>query len=110
MFNIFTTPPLLNLIISLISSVDVVPRKRYLWQTDYAEYYDAKTIIDCHEQSFENIDNDKIVGAYAVAIMGNGEKIVGQMWMLRSATRNGYLLPACDNMAALHIPYVFHDL
>ena len=48
-----------------------------IYKGDVFKYHkeDAKTIIDCHEQSFENIDNDKIVGAYAVAVMDDGEKI-----------------------------------
>ena len=42
--------------------------------------------------TFENIDNDKIVGAYAVAIMENGEKIAEVMTMaqIKTAWRQGY--------------------
>ena len=40
---------------------------------------DAKTVIDSHEQDFMNIDNDKLVGAYAVAIMSDGSKIAEVM-------------------------------
>nr|DAE79114.1 MAG TPA: hypothetical protein [Caudoviricetes sp.] len=47
MFNIFTTPLLLYLIIGLISPTDVVPRKRYLCQTDYAEYYEGSVYYCC---------------------------------------------------------------
>lgn len=52
-----------------------------IYKGDVFKYHkeDAKTIIDSHEQSFENIDNDKIVGAYAVAVMDNGEKIAEVM-------------------------------
>lgn len=35
---------------------------------------DAKTVIDSHEQDFMNIDNEKLIGAYAVAIMSDGSK------------------------------------
>ena len=35
--------------------------------------------VDVHEQDFMNIDNDKIVGAYAVAIMTDGRKITEVM-------------------------------
>lgn len=47
-----------------------------IYEGDVFKYHkhDAKTVIDVHEQSFENIDNDKIVGAYAVAIMNDGTK------------------------------------
>lgn len=40
---------------------------------------DAKTVIDSHEQDFMNIDNDKLIGAYAVAIMSDGSKIAEVM-------------------------------
>ena len=36
-------------------------------------------VIDVHEQDFMNIDNDKILGAYAVAIMDDGRKVVEVM-------------------------------
>lgn len=36
-------------------------------------------IIDVHEQDFMNIDNDKILGAYAVAVMDDGRKVVEVM-------------------------------
>lgn len=36
-------------------------------------------VIDIHEQDFMNIDNDKILGAYAVAIMDDGRKVVEVM-------------------------------
>ena len=36
-------------------------------------------VIDVHEQDFMNIDNDKILGAYAVAVMDDGRKIVEVM-------------------------------
>ena len=35
--------------------------------------------IDVHEQDFMNIDNDKILGAYAVAVMDDGRKVVEVM-------------------------------
>lgn len=40
---------------------------------------DAKTVIDSHDQDFMNIDNDKLIGAYAVAIMSDGSKIAEVM-------------------------------
>lgn len=36
-------------------------------------------VIDVHEQDFMNIDNDKIKGAYAVALMDDGRKVVEVM-------------------------------
>ena len=36
-------------------------------------------VIDVHEQDFMNIDNDKILGAYAVAVMNDGRKVVEVM-------------------------------
>lgn len=48
-----------------------------IYKGDKFEYHkeDAVTVIDKHEQSFENIDNDNIIGAYAVAIMEDGSKL-----------------------------------
>lgn len=48
-----------------------------IYKGDEFKYHkeDAVTIIDKHEQSFENIDNDNIIGAYAVAIMEDGTKM-----------------------------------
>lgn len=40
---------------------------------------DAKTVIDGHDQDFMNINNDKLIGAYAVAIMSDGTKIAEVM-------------------------------
>ena len=59
---------------------------------------ELKTICDvCVTSSsalkiVNNIDNDKIVGAYAVAIMGNGEKIAEVMTMaqIKTAWKQGY--------------------
>lgn len=65
-----------------------------IYKGDVFKYHkeDAKTIIDCHEQSFENIDNDKITGAYAVAIMDDGEKISEVMTIaqIKQAWKQGY--------------------
>lgn len=36
-------------------------------------------VIDVHEQDFMNIDNDKILGAYAAAVMDDGRKVVEVM-------------------------------
>lgn len=48
-----------------------------IYKGDEFKYHkeDAVTIIDKHEQSFENIDNDNIIGAYAVATMEDGTKM-----------------------------------
>lgn len=65
-----------------------------VYKGDTFKYHkeDAKTIIDSHEQSFENIDNDNIVGAYAVAVMDNGEKIAEVMTIaqIKQAWKQGY--------------------
>ena len=52
----------------------------------------AKTVIDSHEQSFENINNDNIIGAYAVAVMDDGEIISEVMTMdqIKQAWQQGY--------------------
>lgn len=65
-----------------------------IYKGDVFKYHkeDAKTIIDVHEQSFENIDNDKIIGAYAVAIMNDGERIaeVMNMAQIKQAWKQGF--------------------
>lgn len=65
-----------------------------IYSGDTFKYHkeDAKTIIDCHEQSFENIDNDKILGAYAVAIMDDGEKVAEVMTIgqIKQAWKQGF--------------------
>lgn len=52
-----------------------------IYEGDKFKYHkeDAVTYIDCHEQDFMNIDNEKIIGAYAVATMDDGRKIAEVM-------------------------------
>ena len=65
-----------------------------IYKGDTFKYHkeDAKTIIDVHEQTFENIDNSQIIGAYAVALMNDGEKIAEVMTMsqIKQAWQQGY--------------------
>lgn len=53
---------------------------------------EAKIVIDHHYQDFTNIDTDKIIGAYAVAIMNDGSKRVElmNMAMIKKAWAQGY--------------------
>lgn len=52
-----------------------------IYKDDTFKYHieDGMKVIDLHEQDFMNIDNDKIVGAYAVGIMEDGTKIAEVM-------------------------------
>lgn len=52
-----------------------------IYKDDKFKYHikDGMKVIDLHEQDFMNIDNDKIVGAYAVGIMEDGRKIIEVM-------------------------------
>lgn len=52
-----------------------------IYEGDTFKYHieDGVKIIDVHEQDFMNIDVDKVKGAYAVAIMEDGSKIVEVM-------------------------------
>ena len=52
-----------------------------IYEGDTFKYHieDGRKIIDIHEQDFMNIDNDKIIGAYAVAVMNDGSKIAEVM-------------------------------
>lgn len=47
-----------------------------IYEGDTFKYHieDGMKVIDVHEQDFMNIDNDKIIGAYAVGIMEDGSK------------------------------------
>lgn len=52
-----------------------------IYEGDSFKYHieDGMKVIDEHEQDFMNVDVDKIKGAYAVAIMEDGRKIVEVM-------------------------------
>lgn len=47
-----------------------------IYQGDKFKYHieDGNKVLDSHEQDFMNIDNDKILGAYAVVLMEDGMK------------------------------------
>ena len=49
-----------------------------IYEGDIFKYHIEKgrKVIDVHEQDFMNIDNDKLIGAYAVAIMDDGSEEV----------------------------------
>ena len=49
-----------------------------IYEGDTFKYHIEKgrKVIDAHEQDFMNIDNDKLIGAYAVAIMDDGSEEV----------------------------------
>ena len=53
---------------------------------------DGEIVIDEHKQDFMNIDTDKIIGAYAVAVMTDGSKHVElmNMSMIKRAWKQGF--------------------
>lgn len=53
---------------------------------------DGNKILDKHEQNIMNIDNDKIIGAYAVVIMQDGTKMleVINMKQIKQSWQQGY--------------------
>lgn len=65
-----------------------------IYQGDKFKYHieNAKKVIDNHEQDFENIDNEKIIGAYAVATMNDGAVHVEimNMAMIKNAWKQGF--------------------
>lgn len=65
-----------------------------IYDGDEFEYHieNAKKVIDKHKQDFKNIDNEKIVGAYAVATMTDGAEIVEimNMAMIKQAWKQGF--------------------
>ena len=56
-------------------------RAEIIYEGDKFSYHieDGMKVIDEHVQDFMNIDNDKIVGSYAVGIMEDGRKVVEVM-------------------------------
>lgn len=65
-----------------------------IYKGDVFKYHieDAKKVIDSHTQEFENISNDNIIGAYAVATMRDGSKNVEIMNMaqIKQAWKQGF--------------------
>lgn len=53
---------------------------------------DGNKVLDKHEQSITNIDNDKIIGAYAVVIMQDGTKMLEVMNIkqIKQSWQQGY--------------------
>lgn len=65
-----------------------------IYEGDKFQYHieDGVKVLDKHEQDFMNIDNDKIIGAYAVVIMQNGSKSLEVMNMkqIKQSWKQGY--------------------
>ena len=65
-----------------------------IYDGDVFNYHieDGEIVIDEHKQDFMNIDTDKIIGAYAVAVMTDGSKHVElmNMSMIKRAWKQGF--------------------
>lgn len=65
-----------------------------IYEGDTFKYHkeDGVTVIDVHEQDFMNIDNNKMKGVYAVAIMQDGTKKaeIMNMAQVKAAWQQGY--------------------
>lgn len=65
-----------------------------IYQGDKFKYHieDGNKVLDSHEQDFMNIDNDKILGAYAVVLMEDGTKHLEVMNMkqIKQSWLQGY--------------------
>lgn len=65
-----------------------------IYKNDAFKYHieDGVKILDSHEQSIENIDNDAIIGAYAVVVMQDGTKYLEVMNMkqIKQSWQQGY--------------------
>lgn len=65
-----------------------------IYEGDKFKYHieDGNKVFDYHEQDFMNIDNDKIIGAYAVIIMNDGTKYLEVMNMnqIKKSWQQGY--------------------
>lgn len=65
-----------------------------IYEGDKFKYHieDGNKVLDSHEQDFMNIDNDKILGAYAVVLMEDGTKRLEVMNIkqIKQAWKQGY--------------------
>lgn len=65
-----------------------------IYKNDVFKYHidDGVKLLDSHEQSIENIDNDAIIGAYAVVVMQDGSKYLEVMNMkqIKQSWQQGY--------------------
>lgn len=65
-----------------------------IYEGDKFQYHieDGIKVLDKHEQDFMNIDNNKIIGAYAVVIMQDGSKSLEVMNMnqIKQSWQQGY--------------------
>lgn len=65
-----------------------------IYEGDNFAYHieDGNKVLDKHEQSIANIDNDKIIGAYAVVIMQDGTKMLEVMNIkqIKQSWQQGY--------------------
>lgn len=65
-----------------------------IYDGDVFEYHieNAKIVIDTHKQNFANIDNDKIIGAYAVVTMTDGTQYteVMNISQIKQAWKQGF--------------------
>lgn len=65
-----------------------------IYKGDTFEYHieNAKIVIDVHKQNFANIDNDNVVGAYAVATMNDGTQYteVMNIAQIKQAWKQGF--------------------
>ncbi len=65
-----------------------------IYEGDTFKYHiqDGEIVIDEHSQDFMNINNEKITGAYAVAVMNDGSKHIElmNMTMIKQAWKQGF--------------------
>ena len=65
-----------------------------IYKNDVFKYHieDGVKVLDSHEQNIENIDNDAIIGAYAVVVMQDGSKYLEVMNMkqIKQSWQQGY--------------------
>lgn len=65
-----------------------------IYEGDTFKYHieDGNKVLDIHTQDFKNIDNDKIIGAYAVTVMNDGSKHMEVMNIsqIKKAWAQGY--------------------
>lgn len=72
--------------------VDIEASPIYKGDTFIMKKINGATVIENHETSFENIDNENIIGAYAIATMADGttKAEVMTMKMIEQAWKQGF--------------------
>ena len=77
-----------------------------IYEGDEFKYHieNARIVIDSHTQDFMNINIDKIIGAYAIVMMDDGDQYVELMniSMIKQAWKQGFGYKGIRNTSEIH--------